>query len=148
MSIFHKTYDKSIECRSCRNMSAAESKPIQLSFCIPRFANPTGNWVSSEFTSCRHMKAVSDCRKKVDSATQQKTKHEVHTCFPQRLVTFLSANRPICRELTLPLTRENRVSSEKNCDCHAKKEFWRWDLDDMSKASGTAEREKKVAGSV
>lgn len=97
-----KVSDSSVKCRhftnpmmNPSNAEAAESKPIQLRFCIPRFGIPTDNSMTSKFTSCRDKEAVSDCRKKVYSATQQKPKHEVHTCFPRWLVAFSSANRPI-----------------------------------------------------
>lgn len=114
------------------NAEAVQSKPIQLSSCIPRFGNPTDNSISSEFTSYREMKAVSDCHKKVDSATQQKPKHEVHTCFPRRLVTFSSANRPIrgtnpypntwkphliCKKKKLRLSCKKRIL-EAECGWH------------------------------
>ena len=81
------------------------------------------------------MKAVIDCRKKIDSATQQKPKHKIHTRFPRTDKFVL-------------LTRENFVSSGKKLRLPCKKELKRRDQDDISKASGMAGGRKRVAGSV
>ena len=58
VSTFRKCREYSTE-RICGNMEAAKYKPIQLNFRTHSSGNSMDNWLSSEFTSCGNMTAVS-----------------------------------------------------------------------------------------
>ena len=100
------------------NAEAAESNPIQ---CVSPFLGLETLRAIQYPLNLRAAEAWTQSVIAARKSTQQKPKHEVHTCFPHRLVTCSSANRPIRSANPYPNTRKPRLIWTKKLRLSCKK---------------------------